>query len=180
MSTQISVIPKINVRGLFAQTADSIPITGIVYESLLSTGEGTLTIPENSFKVGDTFRMTMGGHISCLNNEDLRIKLETSVGTLYVIGPFSLPQITDKHWIFEIIFTVRQIGPAGFAELLTTGQLTYSKDANNTFEGIDFSELNNTTFDTTVPQTLDILASWDMLTPGNSMYSETAVLTKIY
>lgn len=167
--------------GLFAQTSNSTPITNTTSElSLIDGGVGTLSVPTNGFKVGDSFSATLWGHISAKNNDKLHIRVKSGSVILGDTGLITMPGITSKHWNLEVRFTIRTIGAAGVASILCAGQFTYSKDASNAFEGADFSIINNTTFDTTVPNTLDITAQWDVADVLNNIYSENFVLTKIY
>lgn len=167
--------------GLFSQTASSLPITGTTTETtLLDGGVGGLIVPPNGFSVGDSFSLTMGGIISSVNNESLNIKLKSGSTILAASGNIILPSTTLKHWDLEVIFTIRAIGAATVAAILTKGAFTYSKNASNAFEGVDFSSLNNTTFDTTILNSLNITAQWGSNNAGNSIYSEVCVLSKIY
>ena len=184
MSTQINILNANSftiIGGLFAQTANSTPITGTTTETtLIDGGVGALTVPANFFKVGDSFSVTMGGHISSVNNDDLQIRVKSGSVVLGDTGLINMPQCTDKHWNLEIRFTIRTIGAAGVASIASFGQFTYSKDASDTFEGEDYSTINNTTFDTTISNTLDITAQWSSNDAGNNIYSESFILTKIY
>lgn len=182
MNTLISLSsggPTVN-RGLFTQIADGPVATGTVATSLIGAGLGSLSIPENVFQVGDSFKATLYGHISCANNEDLSIKLICSTAALGGTGTISMPQCTNQHFQFDIQFTIRAIGGPGVATILTAGFFTYSKDASNAYEGADFTQIENTLFDTTVAQTLDIEAGWGSLNPANQIYVESFVLTKIF
>jgi hypothetical protein len=167
--------------GLFAQTSDSIPITATTTEgTLIDGGVGVLTVPANSFKAGDSFVCMLSGIISSVNNETLRIKVKSGSVILGDSGLVTLPATTNKHWDLDIHFTIRRTGVAGTAQIMTSGALTYSKNSSNAFEGIDFSSLNNTTFNTTVPNTLDITVQWGSNNAGNSIYTQTFVLHKTY
>lgn len=167
--------------GLFSQTASSIPITGTTTETtLLDGGVGGLVVPPNGFSIGDSFSLTLGGIISSVNNESLNIKLKSNSVILASSGNIILPNITTKHWDLEVIFTVRAVGIATVAAIMTKGVFTYSRNASNNFEGVDFSFLNNTSFDTTVLNSLDITAQWGSNNAGNNIYSEVCVLSKIY
>lgn len=168
-------------RGLYAQTANSIPVTGTTTETtLIDGGVGSLTIPANFFKIGDSFSVAMGGHINSVNNDTLRIKVKSGSVILGDTGTITMPQCTNKHWNLEIRFTIRILGNAGIASIISSGQFNFSKDASNAFEGADFSIVNNTTFATTISNTLDITAQWNSNNAGNNIYSESFVLTKIY
>lgn len=167
--------------GLFSQTTDSIPITATTTEgTLIDGGVGTLSVPADAFKVGDSFVAMLSGIISSVNNETLRIRVKSGSVILGDSGLITLPATTNKHWDLDIHFTIRRIGVAGSAQIMTSGALTYSKNSSNAFEGADFSSLNNTTFDTTVPNTLDITVQWGSNNAGNNIYTQTFVLHKTY
>jgi hypothetical protein len=69
MSTQIFIdkygnLPSPNY-GLYAQTANSVPITNTIVEtSLVNGGVGTLSVPANGFQVGDSYRAIFGGFMN--------------------------------------------------------------------------------------------------------------------
>jgi len=168
-------------RGLFAQTANSIPVTGTTEATLIDGGVGGLTVPANGFKVGDSFRADMSGQMSAANNETLRIRVEG--GPVILLD--SLAQnlgssISNDIWVLSIDFTIRALGGPGVAEIAASGKFTYVKTNNGAFQGFGFSTVNNTTFDTTITNTLDITATWGSTDPTNSIYSETFILTKIF
>ena len=167
--------------GLFAQTSDSIPITATTTEgTLIDGGVGTLTVPANAFKAGDSFVAILSGIISSVNNETLRIRVKSGSVILGDSGFITLPTTTNKHWDLDINFTIRRIGAPGTAQIMTSGALTYSKNSSNAFEGIDFSSLNNTTFNTTTSNTVDITVQWGSNNAGNNIYTQTFVLHKTY
>ena len=184
MSTQINILNANSftiIGGLFAQTANSIPVTGTTVETtLIDGGVGSLTVPANFFKVGDSFMGSIGGHISSVNNEDLRIRVKAGSIVLGDTGLIRLGQATNQHWDLQLRFTIRTLGAAGVASIASFGQFTYSKDASDTFEGEDYSTVNNTTFDTTISNTLNITVQWASNNAGNNIYSESFILTKIY
>ncbi len=168
--------------GFYAQTASSTPITNTTTETtLLDGGVGTLTVPANTFKVGDSFRVVMGGHISAVNNNTIHIRIKRN-GTVLLAdtGVITLPTITGKNWELTVTFTIRKIGVAGVAEIASHGSFVYNKDSGLQFEGRTFSVVNNTNFDTTISNTLNITAEWGAANAGNSIYSDTFVLSKVY
>ena len=167
--------------GLFAQTASSLPVTNTTVEtSLLDGGVGTLTVPANAFQVGDSFKLHMGGDISSKNNTTMEIRIKAGSILLADTGLITMPGTTNKHWELDVHFTVRQLGGPGVGSMVSTGSFTYSKNASNAFEGSDFSVVNNTTFDTTVSNTLVVTVQWGAADPLNNIYSEIATLTKTY
>jgi hypothetical protein len=175
MSTEINIVkPQVltNSYGLFAQTADSTTISGTLTEgTLIGTGIGSLTVPANTFAVGDSFHAKLFGHITAVNsNATVRVKFNTvTVLTL----PFSLPNITDLHWSLDIYFTIRSLGALG--SVLTAIQFQYEEDAADKFSGRASTEL--ITFDTTSNNTLDITIQFD--DTSDSIYSELFTLNKI-
>lgn len=167
--------------GLFAQTVTSTPVANTVLEqSLIGTGVGTLQVPANGFTVGDSFQARLGGMLSAANNDDLHIRIYGDGALLADTGLINMPQVTNKNWELEITFTVRAIGGPGVAIMATHGTFMYEKDASLAFEGITFSVINNTTFNTTILNTLSITAQWDAAKPQNSISSDIFVLDKIY
>ena len=167
--------------GLYAQTANRIPITNTITEnSLIDGGVGSLSIPANTFTIGSSFIASLSGVISSKNNDKLRIKVKTGAIILGDTGLITMPQTTNKKWDLEVHFTIRAIGGIGIAAILTSGTFTYSKDASNAFEGGDFSTLNNTTFNTTIANTLDITAQWNAANVQNSIYTQYFNLYRVF
>jgi hypothetical protein len=167
--------------GLFSQTLDGPTVTNTTTETnILGTGVGSLSVPANVFMVGDSFHITVIGHLSSKNNDDLRIRVKSGSVVLVDTGSINMPGLTNQHFELNMDFTIRAIGAAGVASIASGGQITYIKDASTAFEGLDFSVINNTTFDTTVLNTLTITAEWSAADPLNSIYTEIVTLTKTY
>ena len=169
------------VYGLFSQTSNSATVTNTTTESsLVGTGVGTLSVPSNGFSIGDSFLGRLVGHISSKNNDTIRIKIKSGSVILGDTGLVTMPQTTDKHYTVDLNFTVRTIGAAGVASIATGMVFTYSKDASNAFEGYNSTIINNTTFDTTSSNTLDVTIQWGAADALNSIYSEYFTLNKVY
>lgn len=168
--------------GLYTQTSSSTPVTNTIVEtSLLDGGLGTLTVPANGFKAGDSFQAVLSGHISSRNNDTLTIRIKTQSGVLLAqTGTVTMPTCTNQHWDLKLNFTVRTIGVATVASIASTLLFTYTKNASNAFEGTNVSIINNTTFDTTVDNTLIVTAQWSAANTTNSIYSELFTLYKTY
>lgn len=169
-----------NVGGLFSQTGDSPNNATILETTLIDGGVGSLSVPANGFAVGDSFSVVMGGKITSTNNDPITIRVKTGAVVLATTGLITLPQITFKNWELELSFTIRQIGIAGVASIVTHGDFLYLRDSSSGFEGITFSTVNNTTFNTTIPNTLDITAQWSTLNAAHVLYSEIFTLSKTY
>ena len=169
-----------SVGGLFAQTGDSPNNNTILETTLIDGGVGNLTVPANGFTVGDSFTLVMGGKISCSNASPITIRIKSGSIVLATTGAITLPLITNKNWELEVSFTIRQIGAAGVASIATHGDFLYLRNSSSSFEGFTFSTINNTTFSTTISNTLDITGQWSTLDPANVLYSEIFTLSKIY
>ncbi len=53
---------------------------------------------------------------------------------------------------------IRQIGTAGVASIVSLGSFHYTKTNNASVQGFGFNVVNNTTFNTTISNTLDVTA----------------------
>lgn len=167
--------------GLYAATANSGTIGNTTIPgSLVGAGVGSLSVPADTFKVGDSFHLKMLGHISCVNNAQLAITLNSGLAILGSTGFVTLGACTNKHWELNVYFTIRSLGAAGTAAIMAGGVFTYSKNAANIFEGTNFTELNNTTFQTNALNTLTVTGQWFAANAGNSIYSEVCILNKLY
>ena len=183
MSTgiHISGISPINIGGLFAQTALSIPIANTIVESsLIGTGVGSLTVPANGFSIGDSFTVKMCGNLSCANNETINIKVKSNGIVIADAGVFQMKITTNKFFELVIDFTIAQLGGPGVGELHVNGQYSYNQNANTQLDGVNFALISNTTFDTTITNTLTITAQWGLANAANSIQSQNFVLQKVY
>ena len=167
--------------GLYAQTSLGTNITNTTVEtSLIGAGVGTLTVPANAFKVGDSFTVKMCGHLSCANNETVHVRLKSNGVVIGDLGVFQMKLSTDKHFELVSDFTIAKIGGAGVAELFVNGQYSYNQDANTQLDGVNFAIVSNTTFNTTITNTLTITAQWGLANINNSIQSQNFVLQKVY
>ena len=167
--------------GLYAQTALGTNITNTIVEtSLIGAGVGTLSVPANAFKVGDSFIFKMCGYLSCANNETIHIKLRSDGNVIGDLGVFQMKLSTSKFFELVSDFTITKIGVAGVAEMFVNGQYSYNQNANTQLDGVNFALVSNTTFNTTITNTLTITAEWGSAKIANSIQSQNFVLSKIY
>ncbi len=167
--------------GLFAQTANSTPITGTNVEStLINGGVGTLTVPANGFQIGDSFRAVFGGVLSTANNQTIRVRVKTGSVILLDSGLQTISNITNNVFSLNIDFTIRQLGTAGVASIVSLGTFHYTKTVNGVTEGFAFNVVNNTTFNTTISNTLNVTVQWGSNNANNSIYSDIFILNKTY
>ena len=168
-------------RGLYTQIGASTRITNTTVEtSLLDGGVGTLSVPANGFKVGDSFFAIATGHISSVNNHTLRIRIKSDGVVLADTGIITMAAATNKHWKLDVYFTIRTLGGPGVASIATGGTFFYTRNASNSFEGTNFSTETFAGFDTTVSNTLVVTAQWGQANTGDIIYSELFTLTKTY
>jgi hypothetical protein len=178
-----SFVPPLPVvYGLYAQTANSAIVTNTTTETtVIGTGVGSLSVPANGFAVGDSFRAIFGGVINAENNQTIRIRLKTGSVILLDSGVQNLGSaVTDDVWSLNVDFTVRQIGTAGVASIVSLGGFHYTKTNNASVQGFGFNVLNNTTFNTTISNTLDVTVEWGSASTGNNIYSDIFTLNKVY
>ena len=167
--------------GLFAQTANSVPITATTVESsLVNGGVGTMSVPANGFSIGDSFNAVIGGVLNCANNQTIRIRVKAGSVVLLDSGLQSISNIVNDIFYLNIDFTIRQIGGAGVASISSLGSFHYTKTSNASTQGFAFNVINNTTFDTTISNTLDVTVQWGSNNAGNSIFSDIFILNKTY
>lgn len=168
--------------GLFAQTGNSIPITGTTVEStLINGGVGTLSVPANGFQVGDSFRGVFGGVMNAANNQTIRIRTKSNGVVLLDSGVQTLTNsIINDVWSLNIDFTIRQIGGATVASIVSLGSFHYIKTSNAATQGFAFNVINNTTFNTTISNTIDVTVQWGSNNATNNIYSDIFILNKTY
>ena len=163
--------------GLFAQTGSSTPVSGTTVEtSIIGSGTGTLSVPINGFRVGDSFNGKLNGHISCVGTAEIQIRVKSNSVLLGDTGVIALDASTNKHWQLDLNFTIRSIGSVG--SIVSYGSFGYIKNSGLNFEGSNFVTI--TPLDTTILNTITITAEWNTNNSGNSIYSDIFVLNKIY
>jgi hypothetical protein len=163
--------------GLFAQTADSTPIANTVTPgTLIGSGVGGLTVPANTFQVGDSFRGEMFGNINARNNDTITIRVKFNGASVLTLGPVTMPAVTFRKFLIETYFTIRTIGATG--TVLTGIKYQHESDAADKFNG--HATTQEITFDTTIDNVLDIEVEWSAADPLNSISSQAFTLTKTY
>ena len=176
-----------NNYGLYNQTGSSSPISGSGEDvetsgSLLDGGVGSLEVPANGFQVGDAFHAKMAGKINIANGHTLDIQFKANGNTLVDTGAISMAKSTDgQNWALDITFIIQNTGSAGTASILSSGELTVRKDASGEVVTEIFSFINNSTFDTTISNTLSVEAILGAsCIASENIYSELFTLHKIY
>lgn len=169
------------MTGFYSQTADSTTITNTTTETtLIGSGVGSLSVPANTFKVGNAYIVRMGGVLNSQNNTPIEIKLKSGSIILGTTGLISLNASTTNIWQMDITFVIRAIGIAGVANIKSHFIFSYEENSNDKFSSKGIDTNNNTTFDTTILNTLDITATWGVASPINQIHSTVLNLNKMF
>ncbi len=175
-----SVPPSVSY-GLFAQTSNSLSASGVIEQSIIGSGVGTLTVPANGFSIGDSFQASLDGILSCVGSATLHIHVKTLSGIILAdTGIIAMDTATSKSWLLTLYFTIRNIGGTTVASISSGGLFSYIRNSGTQFEGYVLSTINNTTFDTTIANTLVITAQWNTNNATNQIQSRNFTLIKIY
>lgn len=167
--------------GFFSQTADGATVTNTTTPTnIIGSGVGTLTVPANGFSVGDSFHCVIKGNISNLNNETILIELKSGSVVLATSGTLTIPAMTNQTFEIEADFVIRAIGGAGVASIFTGAEFNYIQNSGTSFQGKMFHSLNNTTFDTTASNTLEVCVTWGTASASNIIYSHITNLRRTY
>lgn len=162
--------------GLYAQTVVSPTITNTTTEtSIVGSGVGSLTVPANTFQVGDSFHAKIGGKISAQNGDDITIRIKTGATVLATTGVITLSPVTALGWECELDFTLATIGATG--DICTNGNFAYTRNTGG-LEGYVFQDVQP--IDTTVANTLDITVEWGQAKTQDEIFSANFVLHKVY
>lgn len=168
--------------GLYVQIADSVPVAATNIETtIIGSGIGTLSVPANKFSIGDSFQASLDGILSCVGTATLHIHVKTLAGVILAdTGIIAMDAATSKSWLLNLYFTIRNIGGTTVASISSGGLFSYIKNSGINFEGFVLSTINNTTFDTTIANTLVITAQWNTTNAGNSIMTRNFTLTKTF
>tara|TARA_R110001632_G_C11200683_1_gene403154 strand:+ start:86 stop:616 length:531 start_codon:yes stop_codon:yes gene_type:complete len=175
MSTFIQLPPRYN-PGLYTQIVDG-PTVGntLVETSVVGTGIGSLTIPANGFKVGDSFHAKIGGLITTQPNHTITIKAKSDGTVLETTGVVTLEKATNQPWELELDFTIRSIGATGVIK--TNGNFIYNRNSGS-YIGLALGDTE--VFDTTVSNTLDITVEWGQEDVTDSITVQQFILYKTF
>ena len=177
-----STVKQLGTGGIYSQIADTADIVNTTTETtLLNTASsvGSVTVGANQFSVGDSFRLIMKGIITSNNGVTLDVDLTPGTASTVTLS-ITLPSLSSRIWEYEAIFTIRALGAAGVAEIIMTADFGFTRTDGSSYEYYTSRVRDNTNFDTTASNTLDITAQWSAADPGNSIGTYTAILEKIY
>ena len=153
-ATEAQVIA--NTISVYVGLSDSAILTGAGEQSLLpATGQGSLTVPANAFKVGDSYCLVMAGEILLGDkDDDFTLKVYQN-GTVLGEITVKLEDITaagESFWEGEVDFTIREIGVGG--TVCSNIDWTFNKSLTRDFRGS--RSVTVTTIDTTTASALTV------------------------
>jgi hypothetical protein len=125
----------------------------------------------------------VAGVLNTGNNQTITIKVKAGNNSSIILvnsGAKSISNISNNVFSLNIDFTVRALGAAGTASIVTLGTFHYTKTSNGVTEGFAFNQVDSTNFDTTIDNTLDITIQWGAESTSNSIFSDIFVLNKTY
>jgi 2-methylaconitate cis-trans-isomerase PrpF len=171
-----SVIADNRLFGLYAQTVQSSTVTNTTTETtIVGAGVGSLSVPADTFAVGDSYHGKVGGVISAQNGDTIEVHIKSGSTILASTGSISLEAVTSLGWECELDFTIATIGATG--SICTNGNFAYNRNTGS-LEGFVFQDVE--VIDTTVSNTLDITVTWGQAKTQDEIYSANFVLYKTY
>ena len=184
---EVSTINNLtSVGGLFAGTSDSLNVAATTAEisilPLTFVGTGFVVSP-NGFSVGDTFKLELTGPFNSNNNDTLTIRLKGGPTSTTLLTTLVVPLNASTGSVFQLstLFQIRAIGGAGVADIISDADLTYNQSgAGGSFVGEQSLSQNNTTFDTTLANVLDVTAQFSSTNANNNMTTRLSKLNKVF
>ena len=165
--------------GLFNQTGSYAGVSASLDEtSLIGGGVGTLSVPVNGFRQGDAYQATFSGTCLFHNGDTLRLRVKADGILLADTGIITLTRADAERWNLTIDFSIHQIGAAGIASLVSTGIFQYTQHASSDLSGKNFGFVNNSTFDTTISNELEVTGQFDH--NDNVISTDIFTLRKIF
>lgn len=174
------------VGGLFSGTSDSLNVAATTTETsilpLTFVGAG-FSVPPNGFSVGDCFLLNLSGPFNSNNNDTLTIRLKGGPTSTTLLSTLVVPLNASSSSVFQlsVFFQIRAIGAATVADIVSDADLTYNQSgAGGSFVGEQSLSQNNTTFDTTVANVLDVTAQFSSTSANNDMTTRVSKLQKTF
>ena len=179
----VSLINNITpAGGLYMTTSDANIITATTTQTSLFAGASFtpvsgLTVPANAFTVS-SYRFNMAGNVSTNNGDTLTLSLYN--GGVLASLVIALTGSSGEFFELEADFSIRTLGGVGVASISTNFDFTYSDSGATAWRGKRTCVVNNTTFSTTINNTLDIRAQWSSTSANNSIQCLQAILSRTF
>ena len=141
------------VGGLYAGTSFGTVISGGTLGSLLpNSGVGSLSVPANGFKVGDSFHLVCSGSIPVGDKDDVFTITLNQNGTQLGQIAVDMEDMTDASFELEADFQVHSIGVSG--QFVTSFDFTFNRTLLKNFSGTRLVQVSFV--NTTLPSNLTL------------------------
>lgn len=141
------------VGGLYAGTSFGTVINGGISGSLLpNSGVGSLSVPANGFKVGDSFHLVCSGSIPTGDKDDIFTITLNQNGTQLGQIAVDMEDMTNASFELEADFQVHSIGVTG--QFVTSFDFTFNRTLLKNFSGTRLVQVSFV--DTTLPSNLTL------------------------
>ena len=142
---------------------------------------GSLNIPENTFKQLAVYSFKSSGILSGGSNDLFTLRLKSATGALFAVLPVTITDngLAGNWWDLSADFSINTIGTAGVAVLVSTVVFRYINNTN-VVSTRAVSNINNTTFDTTISNTLEFSFQNDVTNPLTFLQMNAASFTQWY
>lgn len=162
---------------LFSQTSSEIIKDTTSELTVFGSGEGSLTIPANSLRVGDIIASFIAGEVDDSANPSITINLKLNGATIASTGSETLGTTgTGIHFGIESALIIRTIGPSGTA--IAEGSFVTGTASGDHF-GISNAPPGQFSIDTTIAQTVDITVTWGIASESNAFTAQKAYVELI-
>ena len=182
---EVSSINSINPNGgLYLATDAGFTVTNTTVESNLIGAMpfvGSMSIPANTFTIS-SYNLNISGNFESKNQDTLTLRLYAGPLASTLLDTMVIPMAgtTGSHFEIETDFDVQIIGAAGVAQIAINKELTYQDSGLSVLKGYRICTTNNTTFDTTVLNFLNVTVQYSSASLSNSIQATRAVLKKVY
>ena len=142
---------------------------------------GSLSIPANTFKQLAVYSFKSSGILAGGSNDLFTLRLKSSTGALFAVLPVTITDngLTNVWWDLSADFSINTIGAAGVAVIVSTVVFRYINNTNVVATRA-VSNINNTTFDTTILNTLEFTFQNDVTNPLTFLQMNAASFTQWY
>lgn len=182
---QINSINNITPNGglWLAIGAGSAITNSIVETNLIGSmaSIGSLSVSANTFTVS-SYNLNVSGSFASKNGDTITVRFYAGPAASTLLDTMVVPMVgtTGSSFELETDFDIQIIGTTGVAQIAINKELTYQDSGLSVIKGFRISTTNNTTFDTTVLNFLNVTVQYSAADIANSIQATRAVLTKIY
>lgn len=152
---------------MFAHYANVTVVNTAAETTLLSASKiGTLQVPASRLKLGKTLRFTLMGQESHVGTPVLTIKIKAGA-TVLATFTGTVTSATGSLWRLDADVLVTAVGASG--NLRTMGLMQMASANYNTPRTLAPTAIQDAVVNTTVPQTLNVTATWGTQSSSNTI-----------